>query len=175
MKFKNIVKEWEECRNTVTRFDNYLLRLRLLGFSVFTLIFTSITGAIGGKEEEMTFNPTAILFAVIILGLFVLAIYILDRYYERMLLVAVLRASRLESHRLEGFRIGLTTEIEFQKQQMQKKLGHKVFSKASQMVDFVYILIFFNTFWSIHCCDDQNEIRDLCFKPITCGFSFHCL
>jgi hypoxanthine phosphoribosyltransferase len=142
MKFENIALEWKECRKTVARFDNYLLRLRLLGFSVFTLTFTAIVGAAGSTSEKITFTAESLLLAIMTLSLFVLAIYILDRYYERMLLIAVLRASRLESHRLEGFRMGLTTEIEFQKRQLNKPSIVKTFARASVMVNFVYALIF---------------------------------
>ncbi|MHB8791340.1 MAG: phosphoribosyltransferase [Desulfobulbaceae bacterium] len=147
MKSDNLISEWSECRNTIGRFDGYLLNLRLLGFSVFTLLFTAISGVAGSKKAMMFFSPDALLFSVIILSLFVLAIYILDRYYERMLLVAVFRSSHLEAHRLEGFRIGLTTEIEFQKEKISNKSINFSFFKASHMVNFVYALMFI-TMWS---------------------------
>jgi hypoxanthine phosphoribosyltransferase len=156
MEFKNVIAEWQECRKTVARFDDYLLRLRLLGFSVFTLTFTAIVAAVGSESspevkssilqktdipKKLIFAPTSLLIALFTLSLFVLAIYILDRYYERMLLIAVLRASRLEAHRLEGFRIGLTTEIEYQKTQQNKPTFQRKLASASLMVNFVYFLI----------------------------------
>ena len=146
MKFENIAFEWKECRSAVARFDDYLLKLRLLGFSVFTLVFTAITGASGLGLAKGNISYEALLLAIAVLVIFVLAIYILDRYYERMLLVAVLRASRLEAHRLGGFRIGLTTEIEFQKKQFRKRLIRSKFAQASVMVNVVYFLIF-STIW----------------------------
>lgn len=146
MKTERVISEWKECRNTIGRFDNYLLRLRLLGFSIFTLLFTAIVGAGGTKKGISAFTPEALLFVILTLTLFVLAIYILDRYYERMLLIAVYRASYLEAHRLEGFRIGLTTEIEFQKEKISRRMLRSNFLKASQMVNFVYALIFI-TMW----------------------------
>ena len=146
IKTENVTFEWKETRDTIGRFDNYLLKLRILGFSIFTIFFTTIVGIAGIKKEIDTFTPETILFAILILTLFVLSIYILDRYYERMLLVAVYRASYLEVHRLEGFRIGLTTEIEFQKEQLSNKINKYNFLKASHMVNFVYGLIFI-TMW----------------------------
>jgi len=146
MKTQRLILEWKECRDTIGRFDNYLLRLRLLGFSIFTLLFTAIVGAAGIKIGQSSITPEALLFAILTLSLFVLAIYILDRYYERMLLIAVYRASRLEAYRLEGFRIGLTTEIEFQKERITKKRHRYNFLKASNMVNFVYALMFI-TMW----------------------------
>ncbi len=137
MKTQRLISEWKECRDTIGRFDNYLLRLRLLGFSIFTLLFTAIVGAAGIKIGQSSITPEALLFAILTLSLFVLAIYILDRYYERMLLIAVYRASRLEAYRLEGFRIELTTEIEFQKERITKKRYRYNFLKASNMVNFV--------------------------------------
>lgn len=143
MKSESIIFEWKECRDTIGRFDNYLLRLRLLGFSVFTLLFTTIIGVAGIKKGVVSaLTPATLLFAILTLTLFIVSIYILDRYYERMLLVAVYRASRLEAHRLEGFRIGLTTEIEFQKEKISGKLRRSNFLKASHMVNFVYAMIF---------------------------------
>lgn len=165
MKFENIALEWRECRNTVARFDNYLLRLRLLGFSIFTLTFTVIAGATGSKSGEFEINREAILLAIITLNLFVLAIYILDRYYERMLLIAVLRASRLEAHRLEGFRIGLTTEIEFQKKQINRPIMKKKFSKASFMVNIVYGLIFL-TMWGQYWILQEKVMNNNIYKII---------
>jgi len=172
MEFKNVVSEWKECRASIARFDGYLLRLRILGFSVFALVFTLISGLSGRTAEDSTPNLASLLssllfgkkeespayqtewplFALLVLSLFVLSIYVLDRYYERMLHVAVLRAIRLEAHRWEGFRIGLTTEIEFQKEHLYKKaLNRKkfhpkrlkrFFSSASLMVNLVYFIIF---------------------------------
>lgn len=142
-----VVQEWQECRNTIGRFDGYLLQLRLLGFSVFTVLFTVVSAisqiTIGGKAIDI--SSESILIALLTLSLFVAAIYILDRYYERMLLVSVLRASELESYQLEGFRIGLTTVIEFQKEITSGRIK-KVLKKASTMVNAVYVLIFI-TLW----------------------------
>ena len=139
---ENVISEWQECRNTIARFDGYLLRIRLLGFSVFTLLFTTITSVSGVKSGIHEFSPHTIIIAILILSLFEVAVYILDRYYERMLLVSVLRASRLEAIQLEGFQIGLTTEIEFQKAQLKRNSLSAKLAKASSMVNFVYVLIF---------------------------------
>ena len=78
MKHECILSEWNECRNSIARFDNYLLRLRLLGFSVFTLIFTALSGLAGSRSVQTHFTIEAILFAISTLSLFVLAIYILN-------------------------------------------------------------------------------------------------
>ena len=149
MNTENLLTEWKECRDTIGRFDNYLFRLRLLGFSSFTLLFMAIVGISETKISESTLTPATLLFAISSLSLFILAIYFLDRYYERMLLIAVYRASRLEAHRLKGFRIGLTTEIEFQKEHITKKKLRSNFLKASQMVNFVYSLMLI-TMWGLY-------------------------
>lgn len=141
MDFETALQEWLECRRTVARFDDYLLRLRLLGFSIFALLFTGISGLAGSSVAVEGLRPETLLFALITLSLYVSAIYILDRYYERMLLVAVLRASRLEAFSLEGFRVGLTTEIQFQKEQLRNRTRRGAW-KASNMVNGVYLLIF---------------------------------
>jgi len=141
MKIESVIKEWTECRNAIARFDDYLLKIRLTGFSIFTLTFTGIAGVSGGLVEKIIVKSDFLILADFILSLFILAVYFLDRYYERMLLVAVLRASRLESHRLEGYRIGLTTEIEFQKSQIKKPFLFRKIGKASVMVNFVYLLM----------------------------------
>jgi len=141
MKPENIIREWTECRNAIARFDDYLLKIRLTGFSIFTLTFTGIAGVSGGLIEKIVGKSDFLILADFILSIFILAVYFLDRYYERMLLVAVLRASRLESHRLEGYRIGLTTEIEFQKSQIKKPRLFRTIGKASSMVNLVYLLM----------------------------------
>gem|GEM_PF-71953 len=141
MKLENVIKEWTECRNAIARFDDYLLKIRLTGFSIFTLTFTAIAGVSGGLIEKIVGKSDFLVLADFILSIFILAVYFLDRYYERMLLVAVLRASRLESHRLEGYRIGLTTEIEFQKSQIKKPFLFRTIGKASFMVNLVYLLM----------------------------------
>jgi len=146
MKSESLALEWKECRDTIGRFDNYLLKLRLLGFSTFTLLFMAIVGISGVKQTNSTLTPEGLLFAIITLSLFVLAIYFLDRYYERMLLIAVYRASRLEAHRLKGFRIGLTTEIEFQKENISTTKLRSNFLKASHMVNIVYTFMLI-TMW----------------------------
>ena len=137
---EHIFQEWLECRRTIARFDDYLLRVRTLGFSVFALLFTGIAGLAGSTVSVQALSPEALLFALLTLSIYVGAIYVLDRYYERMLLVAVLRASRLEALSLEGFRVGLTTEIHFQKERIHMK--RKLVWKASHMVNGVYVLIF---------------------------------
>ncbi len=147
MRSENVILEWKDCRETIARFDNYLLRLRILGFSVYALLFSAIAGAAGIEKATAFLSPEALLFALITLSLYLTAIYILDRYYERMLLVAVLRASLLEALRLEGFRIGLTTEIEFQKERLGERSGARRLSKASHMVNGVYLLVFL-TIWA---------------------------
>jgi len=141
MKIDNIISEWTECRNTIGRFDTYLLKLRLLGFSIFTLLFTTITGFAGAEKKSAIVSYETILFSIIILIIFILAIYILDRYYERMLLITVYRASYLEAYKLEEFKLGLTTEIEFQKEQLNSNSEKTSFLKASSMVNLVYVFI----------------------------------
>jgi hypoxanthine phosphoribosyltransferase len=136
MRSNDILFEWEKCRDTIERFDGYLLQIRLLGASVFTILFTAITAAAASVNRLGISLHKSLLFALIALILFVVSVYILDRYYERMLLVAVLRAFRLEMHQLEGFKIGLTTEIESQKAEWNSS-----FAKASLMINIVYVLM----------------------------------
>lgn len=144
MDSNKVLEEWKECRNSIARFDNYLLRLRTMGFSVFTVLFAIISGFTSrfslNNDDSKSINSEMIIAALIGLSIYVLAIYILDRYYERMLLVSVFRATRLEALSLEGFQIGLTTEIQFEKDLLLER-KNKILSKASTMVNIVYILI----------------------------------
>jgi hypoxanthine phosphoribosyltransferase len=145
MRAEHILSEWKECRDTIGRFDGYLLKIRLLGVSIFTLLFTTITVMFEKHERAGTIiaatTYTIFVYALIALILFITTIYILDRYYERMLLVAVLRASRLESHQLEGFKVGLTTEIEFEKSHINDEVWNAKFTKASLMVNTAYLFM----------------------------------
>lgn len=168
MTFDKIFIEWKECRDTIAKFDSYLLRLRLTGFSVFTLLFTAITGVAGKQDSLASYMPEALFFSIVTLSLFVVGIYMLDRYYERMLLVAVLRASRLEAFRLGDFHIGLTTEIEFQKEQMDKKSFQSKLFKASNMVNFVYILIL-TTMWAQYYALSSHYISGVLMYNIVLG------
>lgn len=130
MNNENVFQEWQECRNTIGRFDGYLFRIRILGFSIFLAGLTAIA-TITTKVEKL--SPLIILGSLIVFCFLLVTVYVLDRYYERMLLVAVNRASGLESHYLEGFQIGLTTEIEFYKNEP---------IRASFKVNFMYSIMF---------------------------------
>jgi len=145
MRSEDIITEWQKCRETIGRLDDYLLKIRLLGVSVFTLLFIAIAGvitSIGDKKISIAASTSStFMFALIALLLFIATIYILDRYYERLLLAAVLRASRLETHQLQGFRVGLTTEIEFQKDQSDKPKWWTRFARASLMVNIAYFFM----------------------------------
>lgn len=62
-------------------------------------------------------------------------------------MIAVYRASYIETFRLENFKIGLTTEIEFQKEKMLKDARKKSFLlrfglKGSEMVNIIYSFLF---------------------------------
>jgi len=147
MKSKNIFEEWKECRHTIGRFDEYLVKIRLVGFSGFTLLLTTVIGVIALKKVELSnLSGDLLLVGVLTLLLFETAVYILDRYYERMLLLAVLRTLQLEAFELEGFNIGLTTEIEFQKVHVKRTPRHEKSIRASTMVNLVYLLIYMSLF-----------------------------
>lgn len=77
-------------------------------------------------------NSALIPGGLFILCVLLITIYVLDRYYERMLLISVLRASSLEAHYLEEFQIGLTTELEFNKD---------ISTRASSNINLIYILM----------------------------------
>jgi hypoxanthine-guanine phosphoribosyltransferase len=141
MRSEYVISEWKECRETIARFDGYLLQIRLLGVSVFTITFTIIAGITWSDGELAKFSNELFVYSLVALLLFVATIYILDRYYERMLLVSVLRASRLESYQLEGFRIGLTTEIEFLKGEFRENNVGRWFFKASTSVNIAYVIM----------------------------------
>lgn len=138
MHTENILSEWRECRDTISRFDGYLLKTRLLGISVFAIVYTAIAVFMAESGSLWVFPHASFMYALIALQLFIATIYMIDRYYERMLLVAVLRASRLEAHQFEDFRVGLTTEIEFQKGQFDKPHWSAKFARASSMVNLAY-------------------------------------
>lgn len=145
MRPEDIITEWQKCRESIGRLDDYLLKIRLLGVSVFTLLFIAIAGVVTTvAEKKISIAASAsstFMFALIALLLFIATIYVLDRYYERLLLAAVLRASRLETHQLQGFRVGLTTEIEFQKDQFSKPKWWARFARASLMVNIAYFFM----------------------------------
>src|ERR1700733_11693083 len=94
----NVTSEWKECRDSIARFDGYLFRLRLSAFTVFTLVFSALVSGSSLKDLEVVFQKTDnILFIFAALCTYILAIYMLDRYYERMLMIAVYRASYIET------------------------------------------------------------------------------
>lgn len=149
MAVQNVTSEWKECRDSISRFDGYLFRLRLSVFTVFSLALSGLIGSSTIKEVDIILqNASIVLFIFATLSTYVLSIYILDRYYERMLMIAVYRASYIETFRLENFKIGLTTEIEFQKEQILKGIKKKNFFtrigfKGSEMVNIIYIFLYF--------------------------------
>lgn len=144
----NITSEWKECRDAIARFDGYLFRLRLSVFTVFSILLSGLAGTTSlSLLNEIFSEGQVVLFIYAILSTYMLAIYILDRYYERMLLIAVYRASYLETFRLENFKIGLTTEIQFQKEQMFRETGHRPLLlrlgiKGSGMVNIIYVFLY---------------------------------
>lgn len=141
MQFENIIIEWKECRKSIARFDDYLLRLRLAGFLGFVFLFGA-AAVVGLSQGGFSSSASEVLlFLIIAIVMFVLAVYVLDRYYERLLLMSVLRASTLEANRFGEFKMGLTTEIEFQKAQIGKGSRLRGLRRASHMVNLVYILI----------------------------------
>lgn len=140
-----LVIEWCEARKTIARFDGYLLRLRILAFSSFTILFVAAAGITKTKLEDLIVLEL-ILIALALLYFYISVIFILDRYYERMLMIAVNRASRLEAARLDDFKIGLTTEIERGKNGGKgSTLNERIsffLSSTGRMVVFIYAFVF---------------------------------
>ena len=130
---ESIFQEWIECRSTIGRFDGYLFKVRILGLSIFLTGFT-VTATLVQKGIEL--NALMLLGALAVFFFLLVTIYLLDRYYERMLLVAVNRSSGLEAHYLEGFQIGLTTEIEF-----FKNKSIRASSKVNVMYTIMFLLV----------------------------------
>lgn len=149
MFLQNVTSEWNECRASISRFDGYLFRLRLSVFTVFSLVLSALIGSSSIEEVSKIFESSStVLFVYATLSTYMLSIYILDRYYERMLMIAVYRASYIETFRLENFKIGLTTEIEFQKEKIlqdstrKKRFFSKVGFKGSEMVNIIYAFLY---------------------------------
>ncbi|MCB1926745.1 MAG: hypothetical protein KDH17_01790 [Rhodocyclaceae bacterium] len=141
-----LVSEWKEARHTIARFDGYLLKLRILAASAFSIFLVAAAGVLkldptNGHLEEL------VLVALGLLAFYISVVFVLDRYYERMLMIAVNRASRLEAVRLRGFKIGLTTEIEDGKRGRAtrssfKEALEKYLSSSSEMVTGVYQFVY---------------------------------
>lgn len=140
-----LLAEWNESRRTIARFDGYLLRLRVLAASSFSIFLVAIIGLLRAKPN----SSELVEFSLIALGLlhfYISVIFVLDRYYERMLMISVNRASRLEAVRLNDFKIGLTTEIEEGKNNLVDKPWTErlasYLASAGKMLVFVYSFVF---------------------------------
>lgn len=135
-----LIAEWNESRKTIARFDGYLLKLRILAISVFSILLIIAIGLLRADPQNSVLIESSLLTLTLIF-LYICVVFMLDRYYERMLMIAVNRASRLEAIKLHRFKIGLTTEIEIGK----NTPSHSVYSKfasAGKTIVIVYAIIF---------------------------------
>jgi hypothetical protein len=87
-----LLKEWNECRATIARYENYLQDLRKFGFSLVTVLLTA--SAFLGAKASSTTVPVAATLAVMVL---VAMLFSLDIYYEVLLNGVVERALDLEA------------------------------------------------------------------------------
>ena len=89
-----LLEEWKETRNTIGRFDEYIVSLRKFGFTLTTLLLTtdsylSIVGA-------MRTNPYAMTGSTIFLLILILALFLLDQHIHALLLAATERSIQIE-------------------------------------------------------------------------------
>jgi hypothetical protein len=93
-------KDWEECRNSMGRFDTILVDLRKLGFSLITGLLTAgtLVGFLGFSTGSDSQAPPVEVRAAVFLSIMVLvaALFTLDAYYQVLLSAAAERGLDLE-------------------------------------------------------------------------------
>jgi hypothetical protein len=89
--------EWQECRQTISRFDGFLADTRKYGFTLVTVLLTA--------NALVTTNPAVDRAAAsIVVMALLLALFMLDNYYWILVRAAVKRAEEIESthHHISG-------------------------------------------------------------------------
>lgn len=94
------MKDWQECRNSIGRFDSILVDLRKVGFSIITGLLTagSFLGFLGIGSKDSAVPPPGVNGAVFIaIMVLVAALYSVDTNFQVLLIGAVQRAQKIES------------------------------------------------------------------------------
>ncbi len=82
--------EWQECRQTIARFDGFLANTRMYGFTLVTVLLTA--------NALVTTNPAVDRAAAsIVVMALLLALFMIDNFYWALLLAAVGRAIEIEA------------------------------------------------------------------------------
>lgn len=82
--------EWQECRQTIARFDGFLANTRMYGFTLVTVLLTA--------NALVTTNPAVDRAAAsIVVMALLLALFMIDNFYWALLLAAVGRAIEIET------------------------------------------------------------------------------
>jgi hypothetical protein len=118
------INEWQECRTTTARFDEYLADTRKYGFTLVTVLLTA--NALVVDKNTAVDRPAA---SIVIMAL-LLALFMLDNYYWVLVRAAVDRSKNLEKNELKGFHTQLSTSIG-----QQVKLTH-----ATDLILAVYVV-----------------------------------
>lgn len=99
------ITEWQECRTTTARFDEYLADTRKYGFTLVTVLLTA--NALVVDKNTAVDRPAA---SIVIMAL-LLALFMLDNYYWVLVRAAVDRSKNLEKDELKGLHTQLSTSI----------------------------------------------------------------
>jgi hypothetical protein len=82
--------EWQECRQTISRFDGNLSDTRKYGFTLVTLLLTA--NALVTTRDPVVDRTAA---SIVIMAL-LLVLYLLESYYNDLLMATAKRAAELE-------------------------------------------------------------------------------
>ena len=87
-----LLKEWEECQKSLTKFDDIILNIRKYGFTFITILL-SADGFLYSRVDLQIEEKFGIYFALMVL---IIGLFRIDRYHEIFLRGAVERAMVLE-------------------------------------------------------------------------------
>ncbi|MEW5922684.1 MAG: hypothetical protein AB1746_01715 [Candidatus Zixiibacteriota bacterium] len=99
-----MMKEWEECRKTIERFDKTVIDLRKYGFTLITTLITAGTYFFAKSETIAPLEKAAASFVITVL---IFALYTIDRCNENFIRGAVKRAEQIE----DKLEMGLSKSI----------------------------------------------------------------
>ena len=99
------IAEWQECRTTTARFDEYLADTRKYGFTLVTVLLTA--NALVVDKNTAVDRPAA---SIVIMAL-LFALFLLDNYYWVLVRAAVDRSKYLEQNELKDLHVRVSTSI----------------------------------------------------------------
>ena len=85
------LQEWQECRQTIARFDTILSDMRKYGFTLVTVLLTA--NALVTSADPVVDHVAA---SIVVMAL-LLALFLIDNYYWVLLRAAVARADEIET------------------------------------------------------------------------------